>query len=96
MCWHIWVRLTEFRYRFNLITTTKGVGIDSGPNYNGQLARESLDAAVAAGITEEVASFPFYKPGTVGATLYQKGWDHPIADDGSWTVPADLVPPADL
>jgi len=81
----------RIKYWFDLITTTKGIGIDSGPNYGHQLQLECVKAAVDAK-RSLWADYPSFTPGSVAQALFEKGLNNPIADDGSWSVPKDLVP----
>ena len=84
-------RTDRIQYWFNLITTTKGIGIDDGPNYLHQLHLETVKLAIGAGISTAVR-YPSFSAGSIAQTLYEKGYSNPIADDGSWSIPADLIP----
>jgi len=83
-------RTDRIKYWFDLITTTKGIGIDDGPNYIHQLHLETIKLAISAGISTAVR-YPSFSAGSIAQTLYEKGYSNPIADDGSWSIPADLI-----
>jgi hypothetical protein len=83
-------RTDRIKYWFDLITTTKGVGIDSGPDYLYHLQDECVQAAINAGISKQ-ADFRSFTPGSVAQALFEKGWADPVAENGSWSPPEGLV-----